>query len=284
LLVPSIARRYPELGSLGFFLRRGEIAKALQDVGDTATALRFPRGLIFHIPPANVDTIFVYSWALAALAGNHNVVRISERAAGAAEVVLPLLTETLAHAHPAVEQTQRMVRYGRDDTVTATLSAACDVRVIWGGDAAVNAIRRHALRPSARDLTFPDRASFAVLAAHEVVEAGPEQRRRLAEGLYNDIYWFDQAACSSPRSVFWVGTDQETERARTELMTELAAVVTDRHPTVDAAMAMQQRGSGSTATRSWTSISPVWPPRPAIGSAWVHSRTCALTGSTTSRQ
>src|SRR5229473_1854189 len=45
---------------------------------------RFPRGLVFHVPPANVDTIFVYSWALSALAGNRNVVRISPRAAGAA--------------------------------------------------------------------------------------------------------------------------------------------------------------------------------------------------------
>ena len=51
-------------------------------------ALVFPRGNVFHLPPANVDTIFVYSWAISALAGNHNVVRISSRSAGAAEVIL----------------------------------------------------------------------------------------------------------------------------------------------------------------------------------------------------
>src|SRR6476660_5916967 len=32
LLAPAVARRYPELASLGFFLRRGEISKALASV------------------------------------------------------------------------------------------------------------------------------------------------------------------------------------------------------------------------------------------------------------
>jgi hypothetical protein len=241
LLAPAVARRFPELGSLGFFLRRGEVAKALAGVGDTPGALRFPRGLIFHVPPANVDTIFVYSWALAALAGNRNVVRISKRSAGAADVVLAALGETLASAHPAVGQTQRMIRYGHDDAVTSALSAACDVRVIWGGDASVTAIRRHPLRPAARDLTFPDRASFAVIAASGWIEAGARQRRQVAEGLYNDVYWFDQAACSSPRALFWVGMAADVQAARQDLMAELSAVVADRRPMVDAAMAVQQR-------------------------------------------
>src|SRR5436190_16409317 len=58
LLAPASARRYPELASLGFFLRRGEIRTALATLDTPAGALRFPRGLAFHIPPANVDTIF----------------------------------------------------------------------------------------------------------------------------------------------------------------------------------------------------------------------------------
>ena len=60
----------------------------------------FPRGLVFHVPPANVDTIFVYSWALSALAGNPNVVRISSRSAGAADACSTTLNETLGDAAP----------------------------------------------------------------------------------------------------------------------------------------------------------------------------------------
>jgi hypothetical protein len=243
LLAPAVARRHPELGSLGFFLRRGELNQALQGIAEQPGALRFPRGLVFHVPPANVDTIFIYSWALSAAVGNRNVVRISSRSGGAADVVLETLNETLADAHPAVRQTQRMVTYGRDDSVTAALSAACDLRVIWGGDESVNRLRRYPLPPAARDLTFPDRSSFAVLSAAAWLAADPAERRRVAEGLYNDVYWFDQAACSSPRTLFWVGEPAATTTARDELVAELAEVVRLRQPLVDAAMSVQKRVS-----------------------------------------
>lgn len=241
LLKPAVARRYPELGSLGFFLRRGELAKAAARVADQPGQLRFPRGLVFHVPPANVDTIFVYSWALSALAGNANVVRISSRSAGAATAVLEALNETLDGAHPALRQTQRMVTYGRDDAVTAALSAAADLRVIWGGDASVREIRRHPLAPHARDLTFPDRSSFTVISAGGWLAASEAARDAGARGLYNDAYWFDQAACSSPRAVYWVGTPEQAAAARTDLLARLRAVLDAAGVEVDAAMAVEKR-------------------------------------------
>src|SRR5436190_2891839 len=239
LLRPAVARRYPELASLGFFLRRGEIAKAVARVADEPGALHFPRGLVFHVPPANVDTIFVYSWALSALAGNANIVRISSRSAGAATAVLEALNGT--EAHPAVRQTQRMVTYGRDDAVTAALSAACDLRVIWGGDRSVNELRRHQLKPSSRDVTFPDRSSFTVISTAGWLGATDGERDAAALGFYNDSYWFDQAACASPRAVYWVGGEADATRARKDLETRLLAVIGSKRPEVDAAMAVEKR-------------------------------------------
>ncbi|RKN14900.1 gamma-glutamyl phosphate reductase [Micromonospora musae] len=241
LLRPAVARRYPELGSLGFFLRRAEINKLLARVADEPGQLRFPRGTVFHVPPANVDTIFVYSWALSALAGNANVVRISSRSAGAADAVLDALNDTLAEADEAVRQTQRMVTYGRDDVVTGALSAAADLRVIWGGDRSVNEIRRHPLAPHARDVTFPDRSSFTVLSSAGWLGADERERDAAALGLYNDSYWFDQAACSSPRTLYWVGDAAATEAARTDLLARLRAVLDGKRPEVDAAMAVEKR-------------------------------------------
>ncbi|WP_436493140.1 acyl-CoA reductase [Actinokineospora sp. HUAS TT18] len=243
LLAPATARRFPELASLGFFLRRGEIGKALATAETRDGVLRFPRGLAFHVPPANVDTIFVYSWALSALAGNRNVVRISPRSAGAASAVIDALNEALAEAHPAVAQTQRMVTYDRDDAVTAALSAACDLRVIWGGDRAVTEVRRHPLAPHARDLTFPDRASFAAVSVAGWDAATVEQRRDAAVGFYNDSYWFDQAACASPRTLFWVGDPDRAVTARTEFRALLGKVLADKQHVVEPAMAVQKRVS-----------------------------------------
>ncbi|MEV6347059.1 acyl-CoA reductase [Actinoplanes sp. NPDC051851] len=238
LLAPALARRHPELGSLGYFLRPAELNRAVEKM-QRSDALVFPRGNVFHLPPANVDTIFVYSWALSALAGNHNVVRISSRSAGAAEVIFEALGEV--EADPVIARTQRMVTYGRDDAVTAALSRWCDLRVIWGGDAAVDAIRRHPLRPSARDLTFPDRTSWAVLSVPGWRAADPAARRTAVTGFANDAYWFDQAACSSPRTVFLVGGDGDASDVKSEILDLLLEVVDKRGWVVDAAMAVEKR-------------------------------------------
>ncbi len=252
LLAPAVARRFPELGSLGYFLRPAELRRAVAAMRRD-DALVFPRGNVFHLPPANVDTIFVYSWALSALAGNHNVVRISSRSAGAAEVILEALNET--EADPVIGRTQKMVTYGYDDTITAALSRWCDLRVIWGGDTAVDTIRRQPLRPSARDLTFPDRTSWAVLSVPGWHAADPAARRAAVVGFANDAYWFDQAACSSPRSVFLIG-DGDTAAVRAEFLDLLLDVVDRRGWTVDAAMAVEKRVTayGLAATGAATAL------------------------------
>lgn len=261
LLAPPIARRYPELGSLGFFLRRGELSRAVPDGdGDGDHVLRFPRGLVLHVPPANVDTIFVYSWALSALAGNANVVRISPRAAGAAEAIMEELNAAVQEAHPVVAQTQAMVTYGRDPEVTAALSRSCDLRVIWGGDAAVEQIRQAPLAAHARDLTFPDRASFAAVSVAGWAAADPPARERAADGFVMDSYWFDQAACASPRAVYLVGGDAPAaERVRTEFLALVAAAARARGVVTDPAMAVQNRVSsyGLAADGVATAITPV---------------------------
>ena len=92
-----------------------------------------PRGVVFHIPPSNVDTIFIYSWILSVLAGNSNIIRFSERAGEAATTICRVLGETLAKHDPALQQTTAIVRYGRDRAISSAISAACDVRVIWEG-------------------------------------------------------------------------------------------------------------------------------------------------------
>ena len=251
LLAPAVARRHPELGSLGYFLRPAELNRAVTRMR-REDAIVFPRGNVFHVPPANVDTIFVYSWALSALAGNHNVVRISSRSATAADTILAALNDV--DADPVIGRTQRMVTYGRDDTLTAALSQWADLRVIWGGDAAVEAIRKHPLRPSARDLTFPDRTSWAAISAAGWRAADPAARRAAVVGFSNDAYWFDQAACSSPRTVFLVGTD--TADVRAEFVELLLDVVDQRGWQVDAAMAVEKRVNayGLAATGAVTAL------------------------------
>ncbi|HVW45089.1 MAG TPA: acyl-CoA reductase [Amycolatopsis sp.] len=227
----ALGRRYPELASLGFFLRRSEMERQLSRLD----GLRRPRGVVFHVPPANVDTVFVYSWALSALAGNTNVVRISPRAGAAAEAIVDAWRSI---EDPVIARTQHFLSYDRDDDLTAALSAAADLRVLWGGDDSVRALRRFPLAPHARDLTFPDRSSFAIVSAEGWRRATATQRRAAVEGFFNDAYWFDQAACSSPRGVFWIGGDESAE-----FRSLLVAVAADKGHVTDPSMAVQKRVS-----------------------------------------
>ncbi|MEV4832991.1 acyl-CoA reductase [Nonomuraea sp. NPDC049486] len=239
LLRPALARRHPELGTLGSFLRPGELLRTIDALrGDH---VRMPRGLAFHVPPADVDTVFVYSWALSALTGNRNVVRLSPRAGPMAATIVDALQEALDDADPVVAATQRIICYDRSPTITAALSSACDLRVIWGGDRAAHEIRRHPLAPHARELTFPDRSSFAVVRASAWLGAPRATRAAVAEGFVNDSYWFDQAACSSPRTAFWVGSRADCDAARAAFAACLSLAVERRGWAVDAAVAVQRR-------------------------------------------
>jgi hypothetical protein len=236
LLAPALTRAHPELAPLGFFLRR--IPVTAQD-----EAFRVPRGLVFHVPPANVDTVFAYCWALSAFAGNRNVVRISARAGDATRAVLGVANELLSEVDGIVARTQRVIGYGHDDTITAALSEAADLRVIWGGDESVRALRRFPLAPHARDLTFPDRSSFAVVSVPGWRRATVRQRRAAVEKFRDDTFWFDQAACSSPRGVFWIGDPAQARCASREFRGLLTAVVAEKGHRPDAAMAVHQRVS-----------------------------------------
>jgi hypothetical protein len=74
-------------------------------------------------------------------------------------------------------------------------------------------------------LTFPDRYSLAVVKAGAWLAQAAEERQGIAERFFNDTYWFDQMACSSPRVVIWCGQTEECVQASSEFYRELAAEI-----------------------------------------------------------
>jgi hypothetical protein len=210
LLRDPQARQFPELQALGFWMRKTELIRLRDQFESTASdsIVRAPRGLVFHVPPSNVDTIFIYSWLMSVLAGNTNIIRLSERAADAANVICRVLTQLLASADPALSRNTAIIRYGREQQITQSISAVCDVRVIWGGDASVNALRATPIPPHAKELTFPDRSSLTLFNAEAVLGLDDNKKQDLAARFYNDTFWFDQMACSSPRMVIWTGSSE----------------------------------------------------------------------------
>jgi Acyl-CoA reductase (LuxC) len=198
----------PELQALAFWMRRAAVTRLAREyeVLKSPRLLLIPRGLVFHVPPANVDTMFVYSWLLSALVGNRNIVRLPSESTPTTTILIEVLGSLLDESqHAQVRATNAFVGYGHERDVTSEFSAACDLRVIWGGDATVSAIRESSLGPHATDLTFPDRLSFALMKTVAFAGLNGDQRDELATRFFNDSYWFDQLGCSSPRVLVWVG-------------------------------------------------------------------------------
>ncbi len=236
------ARAYPELLALAYWMRKSELLRLAEQFHSLELNSRVltPRGLVFHLPPRNVDTMFVYSWLLAALCGNRNVIRLSPNLSTSSLILLRLLRDTLASAEEPARDCTTIVSYGHEEEPTAMLSAICDVRVIWGGDQTVATIRRSPLPPHGKEITFPDRYALSAIQADAYMSLAQDERDSLADKFFIDSYWFDQMACSSPRLVVWVGNGPETRAASADFFPRLEACIQRRRYLLPPAAGMQK--------------------------------------------
>lgn len=235
-------RQYPEIVALGYWLRKANIQQ-LKEAWEHETAGRHirARGTVFHIAPSNVDTIFVYSWMLSMLAGNRNIIRISSQSQSQLNVLLTAIIEEL-NLSPAQEIAERtmILTYPHNHEITAQISQICHTRVIWGGDATVNTIRKIPLSPLANELAFPHRFSMTLLKASAVNALSPEAVEKVAEQFYNDAFWFDQMACSSPRLVVWDGEKDEVKRAQDRFWEQVHKVMITKQYAFSPAVQVQK--------------------------------------------
>lgn len=236
------ARAYPELMALAFWIRPAELQRLREEFErlQRPDRILMPRGIVFHLPPRNVDTMFVYSWLLSALTGNRNIIRLSPRRSESTNVLLRLFQEALAEAEEPARSGTLVVSYGHEDQPTALLTSLCDVRVIWGGDETVGSISRIALPVHARQLAFPDRHSLSALRTAAYLRLEEAGRDQLADQFFNDAYWFDQAGCSSPRLVVWCGDAAEARAASADFFTRVAGVVRRRQYVLSPALSMRK--------------------------------------------
>jgi hypothetical protein len=232
LLADPILRQDPASVSVAYWLRRSQLVQLAEAHSRRAAldpdVLWTAVGRVLHMAPANVDTLFLYSWALAYLCGNASIVRLSQEQ-GIVVTALLRVINSVAAEDAELKVSNRFVTYGHDDLVTSALSEWCAHRIIWGGDEAVTAIRRLPLPPHASERVFGSKYSFAVIDAARFREAPEPERARVASGFFNDLFWFDQMACSSPQVVFWIGSPDTSELAAREFELALQSEVERRH-------------------------------------------------------
>jgi hypothetical protein len=111
---------------------------------------------------------------------------------------------------------------GNDIDINVKLAQGpCDIRIIWGGDVTINEIRKAPVKPWARELTFHDRRSIAVLDTKTVTQDSISR-------VLKDIIWMQQASCTSVRGIVWCGTDPHPSSHIQQLVVPVQFAAIDR--------------------------------------------------------
>lgn len=207
----KIAKFYPDILTFGFFCRRAHLE---QMKADYVCDQRLGRGLTFHIAPSNVPINFAYSLVAGLLSGNACVVRVSEKGFIQTDILAGLLEKVCQKSEEldCIGHYISLISYPKIQSITDYLSKKCDVRIIWGGDRTIDTIRRSPLPPRSIEVTFSDRYSLCVLDAKSILLE--ENMKKVVSDFYNDTYLFDQNACSSPRLIYWIGTQENVQKAK----------------------------------------------------------------------
>jgi hypothetical protein len=205
-------KNYPELVALAYWLRKANLSSIINSFKNKIEDCEIitPRGLAFHIAPANVDSIFLYSWALSLLIGNLNVVRISHKINEQLSLLLKILQEIFQDDKwlPIAER-NIIITYPKDEKINTFISEKSDVRILWGGDETIKSIRTLPTKSATKDILFADKFSYTVVNSKKYFSLSDVEKAKVAKAFYNDSYWFEQMACSSPRFVIFIGDEDE---------------------------------------------------------------------------
>jgi hypothetical protein len=222
LLGPRRSTASGPAAHFAFWTRRAALAKIAANFAARVPqhALARPRGLVFHLPPQNVETVFLYSWALAYLAGNANIVRLPHEISARMRAIVDLFLERLAAQG---DESQLFVHYPSQGDLGTKISARSDARVVWGGDAKVALFAPLPLRNGGKSIWFGDRFSFSTINGAALDKLDDAALRALAKKLHNDVFVFDQMACSSPHALY-VGGGAATHSAAVRRLLDASAL------------------------------------------------------------
>ena len=208
--------------AFAFWIRKSNMQKIKEGnkVDNLDNVVVKPLGLLFHVAPANVDTIFLYSLVIGLLMGNKNIVRLSNRIQSKdINLLVVLISEILKDPTFTVFTNYlSIITYSRNDQIGEWFSLKVDARVIWGGDNTVKKFKEYTTRPSCKDIFFPDRISGLVLNSKKILEYGVNEFSNFISRFYNDIFYFDQLGCSSPRIALFIGSKDDSTVLRDKII------------------------------------------------------------------
>jgi hypothetical protein len=202
----NVFKDYPELKSLSFWCRKKNILNLKEKF--FLKKNRLGLGLLLHIAPSNVPINFVYSLIFGLLTGNSNIVKVPSKNFMQISIICEIIKKILKQKKNILKKKITIVQYSNNDDYTKKISSECNARVIWGGDKTINSIRQFRINEKTLDVTFPDRYSFCILSSTSINKLNKFDLKILINKFYNDTYYVDQNACSSPHLILWTGKNK----------------------------------------------------------------------------
>lgn len=219
LLARPEARAFPDVATFAFWCRKSNLLRLREAAALEET--RLGRGLVFHIAPSNIPVNFAFSFAFGLLAGNANIVRVPSADFPQAGFLRDTCREVL-ESFPEIKRRTAWIRYPVNGEITAHFSRMADGRMIWGGDETIASVLAGGGKPRSADVLFADRYSICLLGGREILEAGDDELRALAQSFYNDTWLMDQNACSSPQLILWLDASSEAKARFWDAVTAVA--------------------------------------------------------------
>jgi len=189
-------------------------------IGDKKRIKAQPRGIACHWIAGNVPTLGLFSLLQSLFVGNANILRVPPNSHNTLIRLLKVFANTKSKSGLSgleLLKSVGIVYYERsDNNANIELSEIADVRIVWGGEEAVNAITGLPKRTHCEDIIFGPKYSFSVFDIEAIQSNNFSRQIRF---LINDILLFDQAACTSPHTVFFEKTDKS--------ITEIAQIMAE---------------------------------------------------------
>jgi hypothetical protein len=234
ILNSSQLNRIAEMAALGFWLRKANLSRFIrenQHITENKNCSASPLGMVFHVCPSNVETMFMYSCAIALLMGSKNVIRVSGREGSPyLDTLFDVINSVLAEEENKVfREYISIVTYGHDEAINEYFSMKADARIIWGGDETIKSFKALQTSPGTKDIVFADRVSYSLFKSSAYLSLDEKEKSEITAKFYNDSYSFNQKGCSCPQAVFMLGTNADNKMFEREFYERLKEVVVKKY-------------------------------------------------------
>ena len=173
---------------------------------------------------------------LSFLSGNSNIVRLPQNPNPVTRYLVETINGLLPNDHD-----QFFCQYDSNSATNEIISRDCDLRIIWGGNEKVNSVSRYPVKPDGLSIGFPDRKSFCILSEQSFSQKSDEEKNQFVKRFFNDVFWFDQMGCGSPRLLIWTDATEDNASIRHDFYNRLSSTIADQNYKTNPSIALSKR-------------------------------------------